>query len=588
MRITMEKNRTAKQKMIRKSFLRLMLVNMVVLIATNVCGFIDNIMVSTFLDTRALAAISCFSPVSAVTGLAFVVILGTIVVCGNLIGSGESERVNMLFTSSFTTIAFTCTVFSALLVIFRSPLASLLGARGEVHQMLSDYIAGFAPGILFSSLTALLTSLAPFNNAIALSYVATGSMFFGNLIFDAVLVRPMGVFGIGLASTLSSLASFLVLLPVYLKKRSTVRLVGKLVDPGLLGQAVRRGLPVLFFTAGMLAKNTLLNYTMLHFVSYEAVAVVGVMSSICGIGGTLSGGCCNAYSSLMSICWGEEDRKGILDLFRYAMAVGLICTVLFAVVMSVFSAPLTGLFFEPGTAVSALGQRMLLLGFWFFPLALIFNLLMNSYKVQGRMTLVNIMSFAETALTGTIALATVPFFGTNAAWLANIWSDVLSLGILVLSVIILWKRTRLTLPDYLKLPENFGAAEDEYVEYSIRNMKDVTAASESVTAFCRARGLNAKKAFWAGLCVEEITSNILQHGASGKKHPVNVDVRVVCTRELTLRFQDDCVRFDPRERMQMHHPDSPEKNIGLRIVAGMASGTDYYNNAGINSLIIKV
>ncbi len=584
----MEKNQSAKRQIIQKSFVRLMLVNMVVLIAINICGFVDNIVVGTRLNTNALAAMSCFSPVSAISGLGYIVILGTLIVCGNLIGLGKPDKVNALVSSSFWTVTVYCLVFSAALMIFREPLATLLGAKGEVHQMLCDYILGFAPGIVFMSLTAMLTALAPYNNAIGISYGATATLFFGNVLFDIVLVRPMGILGIGLASTLSSLASFMVLLPVYLKKRNTVRLVKTAFDGGLLLRAMSRGLPVLFFSFGMLIKNSLLNYTMIHYVGYDAVAVAGVLASVCGIAGTISGGCANAYSSLMSIYWGEEDRDGILDLFRSASKIGLICTVGFALIMSLFSAQLTGLFFTSGTPVAEMGRRMLLLGFWFLPFSYLFNLLMNSYKAQGRMLLVNVLSFLETAMIGLLALLTVPDFGADAAWLANTWSDLISLFIVLVSAIILWQRIRLSLPEILKLPESFGAREDEYVEFAIRKMKDVIAASETVTTFCRERGLDRKKAFWAGLCVEEIASNILQHGAPGKKH-YHVDVRAVFREdELTLRIQDDCIRFDPRERMEMHHPESPEKNIGLRIVAGMAKDIDYYNNAGINSLIIKV
>ncbi len=583
----MEKDRTAKRKMIHTAYGRLMLVSMVVLLATNVCGFIDNIVVSRFLNTSALAALSCFSPISAITEMSYVITLGTVIICGNLIGAGKSGQVNALFTSSFLTLAAVCVVFSTLLIVFRSPIASLLGASGEVHQLLCAYIAGFAPSIVFACLTALMTSLAPYNSAIGISYAATASMFFGNFIFDILLVKPLGVFGIGLASTLSCLSSFLILLPVCLKKNKTVHLVRNTFDAGLLKQALRRGLPSLFFYAGLIIKNALLNYTMIHFAGYDAVAVTGILGSLCGIAGTLSGGCTNAYSSLMSLYWGEEDREGIIDLFRFSLTVGLSSTVLFAALTSALSVPLAGLFFQPGTAVAALGQRMLLLGFWFLPLSLTFNLLMNSYKIQGRLKLVNVLSFMETALIGVLAVMTVPHFGTDAAWLANFWSDLLMLVIILVSVFVLWKRIRLTVPDLLKLPENFGASADEFAEYTIREATDPSVVSETIIAFCRSRGVTEKKAFWAGLCVEELTSNILQHGASRKRN-AHVDVRVVCTQDLTLRIQDDCTRFDPRERMQMHHPDSPEKNIGLRIVAGMASDIDYYNNAGINSLIIRI
>ena len=58
--------------------------------------------------------------------------------------------------------------------------------------------------------------------------------------------------------------------------------------------------------------------------------------------------------------------------------------------------------------------------------------------------------------------------------------------------------------------------------------------------------------------------------------------------DLTIRIRDNCREFNPRKRLAMFEPEQPEKNIGLRIVAGLAKQTDYYNTAGVNTLLIKL
>ena len=146
---------------------------------------------------------------------------------------------------------------------------------------------------------------------------------------------------------------------------------------------------------------------------------------------------------------------------------------------------------------------------------------------------------------------------------------------------------RLRTSDLLKLPDDFGAQPDEYVEYTALSVSDVSLISEAVVDLCERRGVDRRKAFLAGLCVEEMAGNVLQHGADGKKR-YNVNVRVVCKEVLTIRIQDDCRKFDPRKRIEMYNPETPEKNIGLRMVARLAAQIDYYNNAGINTLIIKI
>ena len=141
--------------------------------------------------------------------------------------------------------------------------------------------------------------------------------------------------------------------------------------------------------------------------------------------------------------------------------------------------------------------------------------------------------------------------------------------------------------DLLKLPADFGAKPDEFAEYAVRSMAEAVTVSKAVTDFCRRRGQSKRTAFLAGLCVEEIAKNVYQHGAVGKRS-CNVNVRVTCRDQLIIRIQDDCRQFDPRARMNLYTPAKPESNIGLRLVAKMTTDIDYYNNAGINTMIMKI
>ena len=203
------------------------------------------------------------------------------------------------------------------------------------------------------------------------------------------------------------------------------------------------------------------------------------------------------------------------------------------------------------------------------------------------MWLVNIISFVENLMTGIISIIAIRGFGINAVWLSSLWSDIIVVLIIIISVIVWRQRFSLSSESVLKLPDDFGAAAGEFVEYQVTSLEDVVAVSDSVVKFCKDRGAEEKKAYYAGMCIEEVTRNIIQHGEFNERRS-HVDVRVVCTDDMTIRVSDDCKKFDPRERMEMYNPETPEKNIGLRMVAKLANSIDYYNNAGINTLIMKL
>lgn len=54
----------SRKRIIRGSFIRLMCVNVLVVVATSACGIIDNLFIGRQLGKEALAAVGFFSPVT--------------------------------------------------------------------------------------------------------------------------------------------------------------------------------------------------------------------------------------------------------------------------------------------------------------------------------------------------------------------------------------------------------------------------------------------------------------------------------------------------------------------------------------------
>ena len=577
----------SRKKLIRGAFLRLMINNVLILIATCACGFIDALYIGRGLGKDALAAVAFFSPVSVAVGFSYVLILGTQVLSGNLVGAGETKAVNRLFVSVFTVMALLFAAFSAACLFFSGPLATLLGANGEAYVQLCDYIRGYAPGIVPQTLAALLLALCSFNNDLKRSYFSIAAMIFGNILGDWLMIKSLGLFGIGLASTISSTASLAILLPGFFKKDKLFHFQTRDgFDFRLVLKAAARGTSSLMFSIGLIIKNYSFNYALNHYTGAAGVAVAGIMASVCAVIGAIPGGVTGAFSTLGGIYYGEQDKESYLDLMRIALRIGLIiCTAAMGVLM-LLSAPLSQMFVPKDEAVRDMARRMFLLAFSFLIPNVFYGLLIQSYRVQDRMLLVNILSVAENTLIGLFVLVSVKPLGTDAAWLSTTVIDTLCIVIVLISVLYYRKKFDLSLPALLKLPDGFGAREGEYMTGSALTMEDVRSISEEAVAFCEKNGYSQKTAFYVGLCIEEMAGNVLEHGF--RRAGCRADVRLVSKNsELTIRVRDNCREFDPRKRIDLFDPEHPEKNVGIRIVAKTARNIDYYNSAGINTLIMK-
>lgn len=577
----------SKQKLIKDAYRKLFTASVFTLLATNIGMIVDNIVVGRLLGTNGLAAIGFFAPLSTAVGFSYVLISGAQVICGNFVGAGKRDNLNSLFVSSFITLFGITAIFAFLGTVFRVPLASLLGAEGEIHKELCEYMAGYLVGIIPQILCAFLMGLLAFNNRIRDSYISTAVMVVTNLLGDLLLIGPWGSFGVGLASTISSFCGFLVLLPGFLSQDRTIHFCKVKFDALLVFEALGRGIPSLTFALGLMLKTTLINYAINHYVGADGIAVVNIMNSICAIAGIIPQACAGGFATIAGLYYGEEDRDSIIYLFKCGMRMGVILCTITMVLLMIFSNPLARIFLTQGDDIVRLGQRMIIMVYTFLPANLIFNILIKSYQAQGRMTLVNVMAFVETAFIGILAVILTPVMGDAGAWLSNTFVDIICILIVLISVVVWKKSVDFSAESLLKMPPEFGAAPDEFVEFSVKNLDDVSSVSEAVVNFCKSRNISGKNAFYSGLCVEEMARNILQHGFTKEKN-YYADVRVVAKDELTIRIQDNCREFDPRKRMDMMNPEDPEKNIGIRLVAGISKSIDYYNNAGINTLLIKV
>ena len=109
-------------------------------------------------------------------------------------------------------------------------------------------------------------------------------------------------------------------------------------------------------------------------------------------------------------------------------------------------------------------------------------------------------------------------------------------------------------------------------------------ASDDTVTFCRNNGIDEKRATMAGVVVEELTTNVLLHGAESDVD-YNAYVRVYLGDKITIHVCDDTPTFNSLEQLDEEH-DYAEYNIGLRLVYGIAEKFEYKNTAGLNNVIV--
>ena len=93
----------------------------------------------------------------------------------------------------------------------------------------------------------------------------------------------------------------------------------------------------------------------------------------------------------------------------------------------------------------------------------------------------------------------------------------------------------------------------------------------------------------AALAMEEMAGNVVGHGFTKDRRRHSVDARVVHKDgDVILRIKDDCVPFDPSERLSIVEPADPLKNVGIRMVYKVAKDVQYQSILGLNVLTVRI
>ena len=291
---------------------------------------------------------------------------------------------------------------------------------------------------------------------------------------------------------------------------------------------------------------------------------------------------------LGAIFYADRDRTSIRELIRVMTKNAVVLDLAVTAVVVLAAAPLVTLFLGGNPEAKSLAVA----GLRLFVLSMLPSSLNSSFKnyYQGvnRLRLTELISVLQNFVFPILfAFALSRFLGVNGVWLGFLCGETAAL--LAFSCLV-WRHygsVSLSADAYSMLPANFGTDPASCYERAVRSVREATDSSEELCAFCLDKGMDRRTAMLIGLCVEEMTVNIIEHGFTGDRHDHNVDVRVVLSDESSvIRIRDNCIHFDPTNYLKLHQSDDPAAHIGLRMVMGMVKQANYVNSVGLNNLTL--
>lgn len=581
-------------KLISRLFFSMLPVQILIFAMGSINSIVDGTMAGRYIGANAVGIIGLYySMVNVMNAISSVLLGGTTVLCGRYMGRGEIQKTEGVFSLNLTVTFIVGLFLTTLSLIVPGPIADILGANQELKEGLVLYIVGYAIGIVPMMLAQQIAAFLQMERQSKRGYIGIAGMIISNVTLDITLVGmlKMGIRGLALATSISNIVYFLILVPYYFSDRAQLRYgVKKILWCELVG-VVKIGFPgaMLVFCLGL--RGMVINRVLLKYAGNDGLSALSAFNMVSGflIAYCLGNG--SVIRMLISVFVGEEDIDSMKNTLKLVFTKALAVSCAFAVVMLLISRFVVFIFFPDRTSnVYQLCHQLFIIYSLCVPLVLICQIFTNYLQATGHNLFVNIQSIFDGFFFMVIpALILAPVMGAMGVWLSNPIGIVMTMLTVPVYDLIFWKRIPRNMEEWMFLTPDFGVAKEDRMEISVRSLEEVSAASADIQSFCMGHGMEKKPSYYAALCLEEMAGNVVTHGfnADGKKHSLSTIV-MFKNGDIVLRIKDDCVPFNPKEMAELVKNEKDGKNIGIRIVMKIADEVNYQNMMGLNVLTLAI
>ncbi|MDK2812852.1 MAG: hypothetical protein PWQ08_107 [Clostridiales bacterium] len=253
------------------------------MIFTSIYSVVDGLFVSNFVGKTAFSAVNLMMPIFMIIAtVGFMFGTGGTAIVANTLGTGDKEKANRHF-SLFVYVAFVLGVLFAILgLAFIRPIATLIGAKGQLLEYCVDYGRIILTVLPFFVLELLFQSFFVAAEKPHLGLLVTGVAGVTNMVLDAVLVillpQQYKLAGAAVATAFSQFLGGVIPLVYFLRKNSSILRLGKTsFDGRAIVKACTNGSSEFMSNVSMNVVGMLYNIQLLHYAGENGVAAYGVM-----------------------------------------------------------------------------------------------------------------------------------------------------------------------------------------------------------------------------------------------------------------------------------------------------------------------
>ncbi len=585
------------ETIIKRTFFKFFVPTLVSSIALAVISMTDLIVAGQLLGKEAFTAISLALPVTIfVQIIAAVFGGGAAIVLSNLLGQGDLQRCNRVFTTAIVSSVVIGVITAVMGTIFLEPLIVALGGKpGQMMDSASQYIGILMLGMPFMILAPILQTFLRNDSNPRYSMICVLTSGLWNLMVNIVLVLVfhMGIAGIALGTVTSQILSCILSGCKVFRKKSSFHLCSSGWSIKEVKAIVQPGLPaaLIFFLQVIL--TIVINHTLMSTGGADAVAVYAVVKYLITFLYAFYDGVTGAIQPMLGIYHGEGEKENLRMTMKVGFRIMMVMSVGITLLLMV-GAPIICAIFGVEQDMLAMTMTAIRIQAVFCITAGIIAFLGAYYRCTGHEKVAMVLAISNNLVFPVsliLLLSNFTTLGSNSVYLGLVLSDY---GTLLVWYIYLWKYRKHGMSSILLLPTQNLENNQSYQVLIQDKYEDVAQISEKIAEFCEKHEVAVKKQYYINLCIEELVMNIIQLGFQ-KEQDNYIDIKLTVQQDgdVMLRIRDDATEFDPTQTEdltleQLSSGDHQEEHneLGIFLVKKVAKSYSYKRTVGFNNFLV--
>lgn len=415
------------------------------MVFTSIYGVVDGFFVSNYVGKTQFAAVNFIFPLLMIFGaVGFMFGTGGSALIAKTYGEGKKDKAQKIFSLIVYTSIVCGIVIAVFGFVFIRPLASLLGAEGDML----DYGVTYGRILLLSLPASILQfefqSLFITAEKPRLGLFVTVGAGVTNMVLDWLFtaVFPFGIVGAASATALSQCVGGIVPLIYFALPNSSILKLRKTgFDLKSLSRTVTNGSSELMSNLSMSLVSMLYNFQLMKYAGEDGVSAYGVLMYVSMIFIAIFIGFSVGVAPVISYHYGAENSLELKSLLKKSLIIIGATSALMLILGEVLALPLSHLFVGYDKEL----YELTLKGFYIYS----FSFLFSGIAIYGSsfFTALNngpvsaLISFLRTLLFQSVAVLLLPLvFDIDGIWYSIVAAELVAAIVTAIFIVALKKK----------------------------------------------------------------------------------------------------------------------------------------------------